>query len=108
MHLIKQDTSFLSLVNARLNAFSLILSIYFIDNTGRKKLALISLSGGVVCLLLSLFDKLKLILRQLVQYKPFILIKENIVLPKTCYVFDHYSIVQVGQKVQYHRKKQKR
>lgn len=35
----------LSLITAGLNAFGSILSIYFIDKTGRKKLALISLVG---------------------------------------------------------------
>ncbi|XP_020226678.1 probable inositol transporter 2 [Cajanus cajan] len=40
----------LSLVIAGLNAFGSILSIYFIDKTGRKKLLLFSLSGVVVSL----------------------------------------------------------
>ncbi|KAI4297635.1 hypothetical protein L6164_037517 [Bauhinia variegata] len=40
----------LSLVTAGLNAFGSILSIYFIDRTGRKKLVLMSLSGVVVSL----------------------------------------------------------
>ncbi|KAJ1440030.1 Sugar/inositol transporter [Sesbania bispinosa] len=40
----------LSLVTAGLNAFGSILSIYFIDKTGRKKLLLFSLSGVVVSL----------------------------------------------------------
>ncbi|KAK7304700.1 hypothetical protein VNO77_42586 [Canavalia gladiata] len=40
----------LSLVTAALNAFGSILSIYFIDKTGRKKLLLFSLSGVVVSL----------------------------------------------------------
>ncbi|XP_057429767.1 probable inositol transporter 2 [Lotus japonicus] len=40
----------LSLVIAGLNAFGSILSIYFIDKTGRRKLLLISLSGVVVSL----------------------------------------------------------
>ncbi|KAL1326288.1 hypothetical protein HN51_036365 [Arachis hypogaea] len=42
----------LSLITSGLNAFGSILSIYFIDKTGRKKLALISLSGVVVALAL--------------------------------------------------------
>lgn len=42
----------LSLITAGLNAFGSILSIYFIDKTGRKKLALISLCGVVVSLAL--------------------------------------------------------
>ena len=40
----------LSLVTAGLNAFGSILSIYFIDRTGRKKLLLFSLSGVVLSL----------------------------------------------------------
>ncbi|KAI4300052.1 hypothetical protein L6164_033470 [Bauhinia variegata] len=40
----------LSLVISGLNAFGSILSIYFIDKTGRKKLLLMSLSGVVVSL----------------------------------------------------------
>lgn len=47
-----QTALLLSLVTAGLNAFGSILSIYFIDRTGRKKLALISLSGVVVSLAL--------------------------------------------------------
>ncbi|XP_058756313.1 probable inositol transporter 2 [Vicia villosa] len=43
----------LSLITSGLNAFGSILSIYFIDKTGRKKLALISLIG-VVCTLVLL------------------------------------------------------
>ncbi|XP_027332964.1 probable inositol transporter 2 [Abrus precatorius] len=42
----------LSLVTSGLNAFGSILSIYFIDKTGRKKLALISLFGVVFSLAL--------------------------------------------------------
>ncbi|XP_061373788.1 probable inositol transporter 2 [Gastrolobium bilobum] len=42
----------LSLITAGLNAFGSILSIYFIDKTGRKKLALISLCGVVLSLAL--------------------------------------------------------
>jgi SP family myo-inositol transporter-like MFS transporter 13 len=40
----------LSLVTSGLNAFGSILSIYFIDKTGRKKLLLFSLSGVVLSL----------------------------------------------------------
>jgi len=40
----------LSLVTAGINAFGSILSIYFIDKTGRKKLLLFSLSGVIVSL----------------------------------------------------------
>lgn len=47
-----QTALLLSLVTAGLNAFGSILSIYFIDKTGRKKLALISLTGVVVSLAL--------------------------------------------------------
>lgn len=42
----------LSLITSGLNAFGSILSIYFIDKTGRKKLALISLIGVVFSLTL--------------------------------------------------------
>ncbi|KAK7411709.1 hypothetical protein VNO78_03146 [Psophocarpus tetragonolobus] len=42
----------LSLITSGLNAFGSILSIYFIDKTGRKKLALISLTGVVFSLAL--------------------------------------------------------
>ncbi|KAL5100791.1 hypothetical protein RYX36_005118 [Vicia faba] len=42
----------LSLITSGLNAFGSILSIYFIDKTGRKKLALISLIGVVFTLVL--------------------------------------------------------
>ncbi|KAL2998165.1 hypothetical protein AAZX31_09G082600 [Glycine max] len=42
----------LSLIISGLNAFGSILSIYFIDKTGRKKLALISLCGVVFSLVL--------------------------------------------------------
>lgn len=40
----------LSLVTAGLNAFGSIVSIYFIDRTGRKKLLVISLCGVVISL----------------------------------------------------------
>ncbi|CAL0324872.1 unnamed protein product [Lupinus luteus] len=40
----------LSLITSGLNAFGSILSIYFIDKTGRKKLLLFSLSGVIVSL----------------------------------------------------------
>lgn len=45
-----QTALLLSLVTAGLNAFGSILSIYFIDKTGRKKLLLFSLSGVVLSL----------------------------------------------------------
>ncbi|XP_054803804.1 probable inositol transporter 2 [Prosopis cineraria] len=47
-----QTALLLSLVTAGLNAFGSIVSIYFIDRSGRKKLALISLSGVAVSLAL--------------------------------------------------------
>ncbi|KAK4271866.1 hypothetical protein QN277_020495 [Acacia crassicarpa] len=47
-----QTALLLSLVTAGLNAFGSIVSIYFIDKTGRKKLSIISLSGVVVSLAL--------------------------------------------------------
>ncbi|XP_028804551.1 probable inositol transporter 2 [Neltuma alba] len=45
-----QTALLLSLVTAGLNAFGSILSIYFVDKTGRKKLLLVSLSGVVMAL----------------------------------------------------------
>ncbi|XP_028804559.1 probable inositol transporter 2 isoform X2 [Neltuma alba] len=54
-----QTALLLSLITSGLNAFGSILSIYFIDRTGRKKLALISLVG-VACslgLLTAIFQK---------------------------------------------------
>ena len=47
-----QTALLLSVVTAALNAFGSILSIYFIDKTGRKKLLLYSLSGVVVSLVI--------------------------------------------------------
>lgn len=47
-----QTALLLSLITAGLNAFGSIISIYFIDRTGRKKLALISLTGVAVSLAL--------------------------------------------------------
>ncbi|KAK7359457.1 hypothetical protein VNO77_01417 [Canavalia gladiata] len=47
-----QTALLLSLITAGLNAFGSILSIYFIDKTGRKKLALFSLCGVVLSLAL--------------------------------------------------------
>ncbi|XP_010247407.1 PREDICTED: probable inositol transporter 2 [Nelumbo nucifera] len=45
-----QTALLLSLVTAGLNAFGSIVSIYFIDRTGRKKLLVISLTGVIVSL----------------------------------------------------------
>lgn len=45
-----QTALLLSLVTAGLNAFGSIVSIYFIDKTGRKKLLIISLCGVIVSL----------------------------------------------------------
>ncbi|GAU42283.1 hypothetical protein TSUD_81920 [Trifolium subterraneum] len=47
-----QTALLLSLITAGLNAFGSIISIYLIDRTGRKKLALISLAGVVASLAL--------------------------------------------------------
>ncbi|CAJ1935669.1 unnamed protein product [Sphenostylis stenocarpa] len=47
-----QTALLLSLITSGLNAFGSILSIYFIDKTGRKKLALLSLCGCVLSLAL--------------------------------------------------------
>ncbi|RHN56878.1 putative major facilitator, sugar transporter, major facilitator superfamily [Medicago truncatula] len=47
-----QTAMLLSLITAGLNAFGSLISIYFIDKTGRKKLALISLFGVVLSLVL--------------------------------------------------------
>ncbi|KAH7568549.1 hypothetical protein ACOSQ2_011854 [Xanthoceras sorbifolium] len=45
-----QTALLLSLVTAGLNAFGSIVSIYFVDRSGRKKLLIISLSGVIVSL----------------------------------------------------------
>lgn len=47
-----RTTLLLSLITSSLNTFGSILSIYFIDKTGRKKLAFISLTGVVLTLVL--------------------------------------------------------
>lgn len=47
-----QTAMLLSLITAGLNTFGSLISIYFIDKTGRKKLALISLFGVVLSLVL--------------------------------------------------------
>ncbi|KAK7284016.1 hypothetical protein RIF29_13767 [Crotalaria pallida] len=47
-----QTAMLLSLITSGLNAFGSIVSMYFIDKTGRKKLALISLCGVVMSLIL--------------------------------------------------------
>ncbi|KAF1876324.1 hypothetical protein Lal_00029672 [Lupinus albus] len=62
-----QTALLLSLITAGLNAFGSILSIYFIDKTGRKKLALISLCGVVLSLIL-----LTVTFRQTETHSPFI------------------------------------
>ncbi|XP_077243779.1 inositol transporter 2 [Tasmannia lanceolata] len=45
-----QTALLLSLITSGLNAFGSIVSIYFIDRTGRKKLLIISLSGVIISL----------------------------------------------------------
>ncbi|XP_027341502.1 probable inositol transporter 2 isoform X2 [Abrus precatorius] len=62
-----QTALLLSLITAGLNAFGSILSIYFIDKTGRKKLALFSLCGVVLSLVL-----LTATFRQTETHSPFI------------------------------------
>ncbi|PRQ29495.1 putative major facilitator, sugar transporter, major facilitator superfamily [Rosa chinensis] len=54
-----QTALLLSLVTASLNAFGSIVSIYFIDRTGRKKLLIISLLGVIIALglLLAVFHE---------------------------------------------------
>ncbi|KAM3379129.1 hypothetical protein P3S68_011542 [Capsicum galapagoense] len=47
---LNRTTLLLSLVTAGLNTFGSIVSIYFIDRTGRKKLLIISLCGLVISL----------------------------------------------------------
>lgn len=47
-----QVAMLLSLITAGVNAFGSILSIYLVDKTGRKKLALISLVGVLASLVL--------------------------------------------------------
>ncbi|XP_042519574.1 probable inositol transporter 2 [Macadamia integrifolia] len=47
-----QTALLLSLISAGLNAFGSIISIYFVDRTGRKKLLIISLTGVIISLAL--------------------------------------------------------
>ncbi|WJX39266.1 Fibroblast growth factor 3 [Trifolium repens] len=77
-----QTAMLLSLITAGLNAFGSILSIYFIDKTGRKKLALISLSGVVLALAL-----LTVTFRQTETHSPMISAIETSHFNSTCPAF---------------------
>ncbi|XP_027341501.1 probable inositol transporter 2 isoform X1 [Abrus precatorius] len=74
-----QTALLLSLITAGLNAFGSILSIYFIDKTGRKKLALFSLCGVVLSLVL-----LTATFRQTETHSPFISKVESSHFNNTC------------------------
>ncbi|PNY01906.1 putative inositol transporter 2-like protein, partial [Trifolium pratense] len=78
-----QTAMLLSLITAGLNAFGSILSIYFIDRTGRKKLALISLSGVVLALAL-----LTVTFRQTETHSPMISAFETSHFNTTCPAFN--------------------
>ncbi|XP_061367454.1 probable inositol transporter 2 isoform X1 [Gastrolobium bilobum] len=69
----------LSLVTAGLNAFGSILSIYFIDKTGRKKLLLFSLSGVVVSLVV-----LTVVFNQTTSHSPMVSTIETSHFNNTC------------------------
>ncbi|KAK2437946.1 Fibroblast growth factor 3 [Trifolium repens] len=84
-----QTAMLLSLITAGLNAFGSILSIYFIDKTGRKKLALISLSGVVLALAL-----LTVTFRQTETHSPMISPIETSHFNSTCPAFS--SVVNHG------------
>ncbi|TKY59818.1 inositol transporter 2 [Spatholobus suberectus] len=74
-----QTALLLSLITSGLNAFGSILSIYFIDKTGRKKLALLSLSGCVLSLAL-----LTATFRQTETHSPMISVVETSHFNNTC------------------------
>lgn len=74
-----QTAMLLSLITSGLNAFGSILSIYFIDKTGRKKLALLSLCGCVVALALLTFT-----FRQTETHSPMISAVETAHFNNTC------------------------
>ncbi|CAK8578347.1 unnamed protein product [Lathyrus sativus] len=69
----------LSLVTSGLNAFGSILSIYFIDKTGRKKLLLFSLSGVVLSLVV-----LTVVFHQSSTHSPMVSAVETLHFNNTC------------------------
>jgi len=69
----------LSLVTAGLNAFGSILSIYFIDKTGRRKLLLFSLCGVVVSLVV-----LTVVFHQTTTHSPMVSTVETSHFNNTC------------------------
>ncbi|RHN42413.1 putative major facilitator, sugar transporter, major facilitator superfamily [Medicago truncatula] len=77
-----QTAMLLSLITAGLNAFGSLISIYFIDKTGRKKLALISLFGVVLSLVL-----LTVTFRQTETHSPMISEIETYRFNNTCPAF---------------------
>jgi len=79
-----QTALLLSLITSGLNAFGSILSIYFIDKTGRKKLALLSLCGCVLSLAL-----LTATFRQTATHSPMISAAETSYFNNTCPAFSH-------------------
>ncbi|KAK7399952.1 hypothetical protein VNO78_11149 [Psophocarpus tetragonolobus] len=74
-----QTAMLLSLITSGLNAFGSILSIYFIDKTGRKKLVLISLCGCVLSLVV-----LTVTFRNTETHSPMISAVETSVFNSTC------------------------
>lgn len=74
----------LSLITSGLNAFGSILSIFFIDRTGRKKLALISLCGVVFSLVLITWS-----FRLTETHSPMISAVETSSFNSTCPAFSH-------------------
>lgn len=74
-----QTALLLSLITSGLNAFGSIVSIYFIDKTGRKKLALLSLCGCVLSLAL-----LTVTFRQTETHSPMISSIETSYFNNTC------------------------
>ncbi|AES74445.1 MFS transporter [Medicago truncatula] len=77
-----QTAMLLSLITAGLNTFGSLISIYFIDKTGRKKLALISLFGVVLSLVL-----LTVTFRQTETHSPMISEIETYRFNNTCPAF---------------------
>lgn len=79
----------LSLVTSGLNAFGSILSIYFIDRTGRKKLVLFSLCGVVFSLVV-----LTVVFHQSTTHSPMVSALETSHFNNTCP--DYHSAVNPG------------
>lgn len=80
-----QTALLLSLVTAGFNAFGSIVSIYFIDRTGRKKLLIISLFGVVISLGL-----LSGIFRETTTHSPIVIATESSFAAYTC--LDYSSV----------------